>query len=105
MGHARALLALTDEAAQLRLARDVVARSLSVRETEALVKKGREPPPAAKTEPPNDVHTRAAEEQLRFALGTRVAHRPQGQRRTDRDRLRLEDELQRLYEQLTEWLN
>ena len=31
--------ALADEAAQLRLARDVVARSLSVRETEALVKK------------------------------------------------------------------
>ena len=39
MGHARALLALTDENAQLRLARDIVARSLSVRETEALVKK------------------------------------------------------------------
>ena len=31
--------ALPDEAAQLRVARDVVARSLSVRETEALVKK------------------------------------------------------------------
>ena len=39
MGHARALLALTDEAAQLRVARDVVSRNLSVRETEALVKK------------------------------------------------------------------
>ena len=39
MGHARALLALADEAAQRRVARDVIARSLSVRETEALVKK------------------------------------------------------------------
>src|SRR5260221_8081988 len=38
MGHARALLAVGDEADQLRMARDVIARSLSVRETEALVK-------------------------------------------------------------------
>ena len=39
MGHARALLSLPDEAAQLRAGRDVVAKNLSVRETEALVKK------------------------------------------------------------------
>src|SRR3982751_2547770 len=43
MGHARALLALSDEATQLRVARDVLARSLSVRETEALVKKATAP--------------------------------------------------------------
>src|SRR6266487_477427 len=34
MGHARALLALPTEAEQRRLAREVIARSLSVRETE-----------------------------------------------------------------------
>ena len=39
MGHARAIVALTAEADQRRLARDVVSRGLSVRETEALVKK------------------------------------------------------------------
>jgi ParB family chromosome partitioning protein len=39
MGHARALLGLADGAAQRRAAREVIARSLSVRETEALVKK------------------------------------------------------------------
>ena len=39
MGHARALLSLADEADQRRIARDVIARSLSVRETESLVKK------------------------------------------------------------------
>src|SRR6266571_2188784 len=39
MGHARALLALDSEADQRRTARDVIARSLSVRETESLVKK------------------------------------------------------------------
>ena len=41
MGHARALLALTAEADQRRLARDVIARSLSVRETESLIQKNR----------------------------------------------------------------
>ena len=39
MGHARAIVALTAESDQRRLARDVVSRGLSVRETEALVKK------------------------------------------------------------------
>ena len=39
MGHARAIVALAAESDQRRLARDVVARGLSVRETEALVKK------------------------------------------------------------------
>ena len=39
MGHARALLSLTGEAEQRRIARDVIAGSLSVRETESLVKK------------------------------------------------------------------
>ena len=37
MGHARALLALGDETEQRRLAREIIARSLSVRETESLV--------------------------------------------------------------------
>src|SRR5262249_51393816 len=39
MGHARALLSLPDEGAQCRIARDIVSRSLSVRETESMVKK------------------------------------------------------------------
>src|SRR5213596_3325661 len=47
MGHARALLSLPEEADQRRIARDVIARTLSVRETESLVKKIVEstPPP------------------------------------------------------------
>src|SRR6185503_7318702 len=39
MGHARALLALPTEADQRRVGRDVIARSLSVRETESIVRK------------------------------------------------------------------
>ena len=45
MGHARAIAGLPDAAAQLRIAREVHARDLSVRETEALVKKETSPPP------------------------------------------------------------
>jgi ParB family chromosome partitioning protein len=100
MGHARALLGLADEAAQLRIGREVVARSLSVRETEALVKKTSEPPPA-KPAVENDVHTRAAEDRLRFALGTRVriARKRQGGK-IEID-FSSEGELNRLYEALT----
>jgi ParB family chromosome partitioning protein len=101
MGHARALLGLPDEAAQLRVGREVVAKQLSVRETEVLVKKSLEPTPE-RAEPPKDVHTRAAEEKLRFALGTRV--RIFRKRRGGRIEVDFgsEEELQRLYEYLTE---
>jgi ParB family transcriptional regulator, chromosome partitioning protein len=101
MGHARALLGLPDEAAQLRVGRDVVAKQLSVRETEVLVKKSLEPA-TERAEPPKDVHLRAAEEKLRFALGTRV--RIVRKRRGGRIEVDFgsEDELQRLYEYLVE---
>ena len=102
-GHARALLALTNEADQRSAARDVIARNLTVRETESLVKKIGEqtsiPEPSASK--PVDVHTRAAEDRLRLALGTRVRivrHGPRGRIEID---FGSEDELIRLYEQLT----
>jgi ParB family chromosome partitioning protein len=101
MGHARALLGLPDDEMQLRVSRDVIGRNLSVRETEALVKKATQPPPE-KTPVEKDVHTRAAEERLRFALGTRVRierKRKGGQIEID---FGSEDELQRLFEVLTD---
>jgi ParB family chromosome partitioning protein len=100
MGHARALLALTDEGQLLRIARDVVARNLSVRETESIVKQGAAPHP--REEKPKDVHTRAAEEKLRFALGTRVRIARKGKGGRIEIDFQNEDELQRIYEQLTE---
>jgi ParB family chromosome partitioning protein len=101
MGHARAILGLQDETAQRHLARDVVAKQLSVRETELLVKKSGEPQ-QPRAEPQKDVHTRAAEDRLRFALGTRV--RIVRKRKGGRIEIDFgsEDELQRVYEQLTE---
>jgi ParB family chromosome partitioning protein len=102
MGHARALLALEDAAAQRRVARETTARGLSVRETEALVR--RETAPAAPVPEPRrvDANTRAAEEQLKIALGTRVRILRKGKGgRIDID-FTNEEELQRLYERLTQ---
>ena len=101
MGHARALLGLADEGEQLRVARDVVSKNLSVRETEEIVKRGAQPP-AAKEEKPKDVHTRAAEEKLRFAMGTRVRIVRKGKGGKIEIDFQNEDELQRIYELLTE---
>lgn len=104
MGHARALLSLTDDADQRRVARDVIARGLSVRETEALVRKTSEAatPAAAPAPKPVDVHTRAAEDRLRLALGTRVRIVRQGTHGRIEIEFGSEDELIRLYDQLTQ---
>ncbi len=105
MGHARALLSLTDQADQRRMARDVIARSLSVRETESLVKKIVErgaPPREAAAPKPVDVHTRAAEERLKLLLGTRVRIVRQGTRGRIEIDFVSEEELIRIYEQLTD---
>ena len=104
VGHARALLALPSEADQRRTARDVIARNLSVRETESLVKKIGDlaVPAAAAPAKPVDVHTRAAEERLRLALGTRVRIVRQGSRGKIEIDFGSEDELIRIYEQLTD---
>jgi ParB family chromosome partitioning protein len=101
MGHARAILALADEGAQRRLARDVVARQLSVRETEALAKKAASPSPE-RADPAKDVHTRAAEDRLKFALGTRVRIVRKGKGGRVEIDFGDENELHRIYEQLTE---
>jgi ParB family chromosome partitioning protein len=102
MGHARALLALPDEAEQRRMAREVVARGLSVRETESLAKKSAEERAPAKAAANVDVHTRAAEDRLRLVLGTRVRIVRRGTRGRIEIDFGSEDELIRIYEQLTE---
>ena len=100
MGHARALLSLADEAAQRRVAREVVSRGLSVRETEALVR--RESTPSVAPAPRKvDPNTRAAEDRLKLALGTRVRIVRKGTAGRIEIDFGNEDELQRLYEQLT----
>ena len=105
MGHARALLGLNDAASQRQVAREVIARALSVRDTEALVKKMAAPSsarPAKGESAPPDVHTRAAEDRMRFALGTKVRIARKGQGGTIEIAFGSEAELNRIYEQLTD---
>ena len=102
MGHARALVALPDARAQRHIAREIRSQDLSVRETEALVKRITTPkqsPSTATNE--NDVHTQAAEERLRLSLGTRVRIVRSGQGGRIEVSFTSENELQRLYERFT----
>jgi ParB family chromosome partitioning protein len=98
-------LSLGDEAEQRRIARDVIARTLSVRETESLVKNIVEsiaPPREAPAPRPVDVHTRAAEDRLKLLLGTKVRILRQGKRGRIEIDFVSEEELIRIYELLTE---
>jgi ParB family chromosome partitioning protein len=101
MGHARALLSLPDVESQLRAGREIVQKGLSVRDTEALVKRAINPAPE-KPDVSKDVHTRAAEDRLRFALGTRVRIARKGKGGRIEIDFGDENELQRIYEQLTD---
>jgi ParB family chromosome partitioning protein len=97
-GHARALLALDREEDQLELGREAARKGLSVREVERRVASMRAPRPAGKAG--NDANTRAAEERLRSALGTRVEIARRGQGGQIRLLYSSEAELNRIYELL-----
>jgi ParB family transcriptional regulator, chromosome partitioning protein len=102
MGHARALLALEHEPAIKKAAADVLARGLSVRETEALVKKiaaGPAPAPRPRVIDPN---TREAEGQMRLTLGVAVRILRKKKGGTIEIDFSSEDELQRIFEAITE---
>ena len=71
-GHARTLLSLSDEALQLHAAKKVVAEDLSVRQTEALVKKLKEPKKPEKTEGDGVDYKKEAERALTEKLGREV---------------------------------
>lgn len=74
-GHARALLGLTTPQAQNAVLQNVIANDLSVRQTEALVRRysGERVQPVQRKEPAPEI--REIEERLRDSLGTRVTLR------------------------------
>ena len=80
-GHARALITSEDPA---RLAKEVLARGLSVRETEKLAKRGKTPADikatqsAGRIKPEKDADTRALEGDLSAALGMKVSIQHEG---------------------------
>jgi ParB family chromosome partitioning protein len=78
-GHARALLTITDAAVQQRLLSQIIKNGLTVRQTEELVRRLMEDHPATKKAQSGAAHsrssgadTRALEERMRRALGTKV---------------------------------
>lgn len=102
MGHARALLNISDARTQMRTCERVIAKQLSVRDTERLVKQITEPSASdgtKKSEAPNtDPNIRAALDEIAQALGTRVRLVPKSD---SAGRLEIEyysqDDLDRIY--------
>jgi len=95
-GHARALLSLERVEDQLQLARAVARHGLSVREVERRAAGLRGT--GSRPEKRRDPNTRAAEERLRAALGTRVKISRRGKAGALRIEFQNEAELQRLFE-------
>jgi len=97
MGHARALLGLKGAGAQTRLAEAVAREGLSVRQTEARVRRDRATKPGAAASA--DPDTVAAQDRLSRSLGAPVNIRGKEKGRIEIRFTSLE-ELDRLYEQL-----
>ena len=74
MGHARALLALSNRKQQVETALIVIKKSLSVRDTEALVRRLQQSPSnRAEADPPGDPNVNRLEQELAEKLGAKVA--------------------------------
>ena len=99
-GHARAILAIADKDMQETVAMKVFDEKLSVRETEALVKRMLQPPKAEKKSPfttAEDAIYESLEEKMKGIMGTRVQiHR----KKNDKGKIEIEyyskDELERI---------
>ena len=70
-GHARAILAIENERQQIEIADEIVKRGLSVRETEALVKRSKEKE-VVEPKRTKDLYIKEIEEELQRILGTKV---------------------------------
>lgn len=98
-GHARALLGLEKAADQLRARDLVVKRGLTVRATEALVRRLRRGTPGPGGRPrTGDPNLQALEDQLRVALGTKVRIVRNGKRGTLEINFFSDEDLTRLVE-------
>ncbi|HEV8199849.1 MAG TPA: ParB/RepB/Spo0J family partition protein [Candidatus Polarisedimenticolia bacterium] len=102
-GHAKAIVAISDAATQIRVADEAIRRPLSVRETEALVarllsqgeeKAGRAAGSTVQAEDPN---VRAAEEKMQHCLGTKVRIVRRGGRGKIEIEFYSDEELDRLF--------
>ena len=101
-GHGRALLAIEDPRVRKDLAQRAAKGGLTVRQLERFAKRAGKPP-STKTAHLLDANTRAALEELRRALGTKVLLQPRAGKRPGRLVIEYYDEaqLQGLYDRLT----
>ncbi len=103
MGHARAILGLPDESAQLSLANKTAAQGYSVRQVERMVQQATETRETKdpKAEPAQDPNIKAAVTELESALGTRVRI---NEKNDQRGKIEIEyysqDDLHRIYEHI-----
>jgi hypothetical protein len=75
-GHARAMLRLRSENAQLQVLQPIISKALSVRQTEELVRRMVVEPRPKPTPPQKSPELRALEDKFRQALGTKVSLTP-----------------------------
>jgi len=99
MGHARLLAGLKDRHAQRDLRDEIVKKGLSVRQAEALAKRGRSGARSGgKQGASKDPYIQSLEDRLKRALGTRVEIRRRGGRGRILVHFYSDDELDRLLE-------
>lgn len=83
MGHARALLAVEDEELQTKLAKDIVERKLSVRDTEKLIRElttEHKEKPVKEKDPSLELIYRDLERKMNASLGMKVAIKNKGKK-------------------------
>ena len=97
-GHARALLGLERAADQLKAREEAVRLGLSVRATEALVRRLKRPAGLKRRRPAGEPSVRAAEDSLRQALGTKVRIARKGTGGTIEVEFYSMEDLDRIYE-------
>lgn len=100
MGHCRSLLGLKEAPQQQNLANQILLKGLSVRQTEALVRKMKSPRASTKErkkEAEQDVFAKAAEEKLARFLSTKVKIRKEGKGGSIIIRFFSDEDLNRIY--------
>ena len=99
-GHARALLALERGADQINARNEAVRLGLSVRATEALVRRLKRPSRLKRRAPRGEPTVQAAEDALRQALGTKVRISRRGAGGTIQVEFYSMEDLDRIYERI-----
>lgn len=101
MGHARVLAGLKSEAEQIRIRDFIIKRELSVRQTEALIKKKQGPVPIEKKPTEEEYYLQSLAEKIKRNLGTKVEIKKQGKKGSINISFGSDEELERLLDILT----